>query len=93
MGRFSEHITEGREHTERVRLQVVAASHTADTAHAGMSRKQDAFAQKAEALSGMMTGILRSGGGAPPPRATERGGRIFAWASTGAPGEHSCRGH
>lgn len=66
---MSAQVDEDREHTERVRLQVIAASHTADARHSQSLRKQDALAAKVDVLSDMVTNLLKTGGGVSAPRA------------------------
>lgn len=58
---------------------MVAASHTADTRHAEVTRKQDALSFKVDALSDMMADALRANGGAAQPRAAAAG-RVFGGA-------------
>lgn len=67
MAKLSAQVHEGREHTERVCLQVVAAAHTADTRHAESSRKQDTLAEKVDNLHDVVANLLRGGRGASMP--------------------------
>lgn len=81
MDRLSAQVSEGREHTEQVRMLVVAASHASDTRLAETAHKQADLSQKVDALNAMVSDILKTGGGVPQPRGAreERG-----WASTHA---------
>lgn len=65
MTKPSAQVDEGRKHTERVRLQVVLASHTADTRDAESTRKQDALVEKVDNLNEMVMNLLKGGAVAP----------------------------
>lgn len=74
MDKLSAQVDESREHTERVRLQVISAAHQADARWTEASKKHDSFEAKVDALSSLMASLPPAVGSAQAPRAGSSGG-------------------
>lgn len=73
MDKLSAQVDESREHTARVRLQVVSAAHQAYTRWAETSKKHESLEAKVDALSALVANMLPTAGGAQAPRAGSSG--------------------